>query len=254
MQLRSIQALRAIAALAVLVSHIAQGENRFLPDPLSPSWMVLGVSGVDLFFVISGFVMVYVTRQTPRYGVMEIGRFLYARITRIYPVYWAFTLAVIAGYLTMPIGLTRSIDDFNLLASFLLLPDVQPPVLLVGWTLIHEMYFYLAFAIMLMAPARWLPALLALWMAGVVAAQGAGLNDLNAWTQIAFHPLTAEFVLGCAIGLLVLSGRRRFGAAALGLGVAWWVAAGVMLAPYESFTDIPMGWDRVAAWGAPAGL
>jgi exopolysaccharide production protein ExoZ len=255
MQLQSIQALRAIAALAVLVTHIAQNESAALNDPISPTWMAVGASGVDLFFVISGVVMVYVTRQaSSSYSPLEIARFLYSRVTRIYPTYWAVSIAVILGYLVLPIDLTRSLDDFNIVASLLLLPDTQPPVLLIGWTLIHEMYFYLAFALMLAAPCRWLPALLGLWLGAVVSAQAFGLSDINPWTAIAFHPLTLEFILGCVVGLLVVSGRRAYGAAALGLGLVWWLSAGVMLAPYDSFTDVPMGWERVAAWGAPAAL
>ena len=237
----------------VLASHLAQSEIRFLTDAITPVWLVAGVSGVDLFFVISGVVMVYVTRATPPADPKAITAFLYARITRIFPVYWVFTTAMLAAYLLVP-GLSRSAEGFNLTASLLLLPSHQPPILVVAWTLIHEMYFYFAFAVLLIAPARWLPALLAGWLIGVVAAQWGGLDEINAWTRIAFHPLTAEFAMGCAVGLLIVTGRRRFGAAALGLGVIWWIAASALLAPYDAFGAAPMGWDRVAAWGVPAAL
>ncbi len=254
MQLKSIQALRAIAAIMVLVSHLAQSELRFVTDAVSPIWMVAGVSGVDLFFVISGVVMVLVTRGLPVANPQAIGGFLYARITRIYPVYWAFTLAMVAAYMILPGGLTRGVEDLNLLSSLLLLPSSEPPVLAVAWTLVHEMYFYLAFAVILLIPARWLPAVLLGWMAGVFAGQLSGLNAANPATYIVFHPLTAEFILGCFIGLMVMSGRRRFGGPFLALGVIWWIAASVWLAPYDAFEDIPMGWDRVLSWGVPAAL
>ncbi len=254
MQLKSIQALRAIAAMMVLVSHLAQSELRFVPDAISAVWMVAGVSGVDLFFVISGVVMVLVTRGLPTANPRAIGSFLYARVTRIYPIYWLFTFAMIAAYLVLPGGLARSADDLNIVSSLLLLPSSEPPVLAVSWTLVHEMYFYLAFAVVLLIPARWLPAVLLGWMSGVVAGQMTGLNAANPATYIAFHPLTTEFVLGCVIGLLVMSGRRRFGAPLLALGVIWWIAASIWLAPYEAFEDIPMGWDRVVSWGVPAAL
>ena len=253
MQLQSIQALRALAALMVLASHLAQSEIRFLADSIAPLWLVAGASGVDLFFVISGVVMVYVTRTTPPADPKAIGAFLYARTTRIYPVYWLFTAVMLVAYAIVP-GLTRSGAEFDVVNSLLLLPGEQTPVLVVAWTLVHEMYFYLAFAVLLIAPARWLPALLLCWITGVVAAQLGGLNDLNAWTRIAFHPLTAEFVLGAMVGLLIVSGRRRFSAAAVGLGVIWWIAASLWLAPYQAFDDTPTGWYRVLAWGAPAAL
>ncbi len=253
MQLQSLQALRAVAAMMVLASHLAQSEIRFVDDAISPVWLVAGVSGVDLFFVISGVVMVYVTRATPAADAGAVGAFLYARVTRIYPVYWVFTAAMLAAYALVP-GPSRSGADFDLVSTLFLLPSDQAPVLVVAWTLVHEMYFYLAFALLLIAPARWLPALLLGWMAGVGAAQISGVSEINAWTRIAFHPLTAEFVMGAFIGLLVASGRRRFSTAAVGLGVAWWVTASVLLAPYQAFDDVPMGWDRVLAWGVPAAL
>lgn len=253
MPLQSLQILRAIAALMVLISHLAQSEMRFLADPITPAWLVAGVSGVDLFFVISGFVMVYVTRPLRTPDLDAIGGFLFARVTRIYPIYWVFSAAMIAGYAVIP-GLARGADDFDLLATFLLLPSDTQPVLVVAWTLIHEMYFYIAFAALLLAPARWLPGLLLAWLVGVAIAHGAGLSSLSPAMAILAHPLTAEFILGCAIGLLVVSGRRKFALPALALGVMWWIAATAVLALSGVLSQAPMGWDRVLAWGVPAGL
>ncbi len=253
MPLQSLQILRAIAALMVLISHLGQSEMRFLADPIMPAWLVAGVSGVDLFFVISGFVMVYVTRPLPPANATAIGGFLFARVTRIYPIYWVFTAAMIAGYAMLP-GLSRGAEDFDLLATLFLLPSDTQPVLVVAWTLIHEMYFYLGFALLLLAPARWLPGLLLAWLAGVAIAHSAGLSSLSPALAILVHPLTAEFILGCAIGLLVVSGRRKFALPALALGVTWWIVATAVLSFTDSLTQVPMGWDRVLAWGVPAGL
>jgi peptidoglycan/LPS O-acetylase OafA/YrhL len=253
MPLQSLQILRAIAALMVLISHLGQSEMRFLADPIMPAWLVAGVSGVDLFFVISGFVMVYVTRPLPTANAGAIGGFLFARVTRIYPIYWVFTGAMAAAYAFIP-GLSRNVEDFDILANLLLLPSYQLPVLVVAWTLIHELYFYLAFAVLLLAPARWLPGLLLAWLAGVAIAHGAGLASLSPAMAIVVHPLTAEFILGCAIGLLVVSGRRKFALPALALGLVWWSSATAFLAFTDALSQIPMGWDRVLAWGVPAGL
>jgi peptidoglycan/LPS O-acetylase OafA/YrhL len=253
MPLQSLQILRAIAALMVLVSHLGQSEMRFLADPIMPAWLVAGVSGVDLFFVISGFVMVYVTRPLPPANATAIGGFLFARVTRIYPIYWVFTAVMVAAYALIP-GLSRNVEDFDILANLLLLPSQSLPVLAVAWTLIHEMYFYLVFAVLLLAPARWLPGLLLIWLVAVAVAHSAGLSSSSPAIAILVHPLTAEFILGCAIGLLVVSGRRKFALPALALGVAWWVGATATLALTDALAQVPMGWVRVLAWGAPAGL
>jgi peptidoglycan/LPS O-acetylase OafA/YrhL len=252
-KLVSIQALRGIAALLVLCAHLGLNEANFLNQPVMPPWALTGVYGVDLFFVISGFVMVYVTRHTAHGLTGEPVRFLYARITRIYPPYWVATLGVLVGYGLFSASLSRDSADLNLVTSFLLWPDHDLPVLLVGWTLIHEMYFYFAFALFLLAPRRLLPMALIVWMAGVAAADLAGLGQAAPIWAVVFHPLTAEFVAGGFIGLLVTSGRTRAGAATLGAGVLWWIIAVVMVGS-ASLEDLPQGWSRVLHFGAPSAL
>ena len=252
-RLYSVQALRAVAALAVLAGHLAQNEIRFLDAPLLPAWLQAGASGVDLFFVISGFVMVYVTRGMGRAAPAQSARFLYQRAARIYPAYWLFTGLVLIGYLLMPGSLTRGLDELNLLASLTLWPVSSPPVLLVAWTLIHELYFYLVFAGLLLLPGRLFVPALSVWIAAILAAHWSGLAYSGAVAGLAFHPLTLEFIAGCAIGLLVCSGRRRFGAASLVAGLALWAGSFAWLAPAGP-ADIPMGWLRVGIWGVPAVL
>ncbi|XBQ16373.1 MAG: acyltransferase [Oceanicaulis sp.] len=251
MKLEWIQALRALAALLVLGLHLGQQETRFLEAAISPVFAAAGMSGVDLFFVISGFVMVWVTRHAPHGSAGFSARFLYARITRIYPPYWLATAAMLAGYLLLDGAFSRQAGDLNVPASLALWPVGGPPVLVVGWTLIHEMYFYLVFAALLLAPRRWLPALLAVWIA-TAALAGALLAPGSAPVlHLITHPLTAEFVLGCGAGLLAASGRRAFALPSIGLGVVWWLAATILI-DWSPGAIPPAGWDRVAAFGIPA--
>ena len=111
------------------------------------------MSGVDLFFVISGFVMVTITgNQFQRAGFVR--EFLFHRITRIYPLYWLFTLLALAVLLARPDMLKRSFEAQELVRSVLLLPQDGLPLLMVGWTLIHEMYFYIVFSLLLVSERR----------------------------------------------------------------------------------------------------
>ncbi len=248
----NIQAVRAVAALGVLASHLYAYDARYAADPVLPAWFTYGFSGVDLFFAVSGFVMVLVTRG--RFGdAASAGAFLFSRVWRIYPPFWLFTAVVIAGFAAAG-TLEARLEESTLIGSLTLFPvTTAAPLLQVGWTLTHELYFYLVFALMLLAPQRLLPVLLALWCAVILAAWSAGLGAASPPARIAFSPLTFEFVAGAAAGLLVVSGRRRFGWAAIAVGVAGIVAGSLWIGPPDPMS-FASGWRRFAAFGIPCAL
>ena len=94
--LRSIQVLRAVAAIGVLTLHTATEKVAFLGGAPAPfNNLLLGAAGVDLFFVISGFVMVYSSESLFGRGDGP-RRFFLRRLARIAPLYWAVTIAIIA--------------------------------------------------------------------------------------------------------------------------------------------------------------
>ena len=100
-QLRSVQILRGIAAMGVVLTHMVAVERKYLPGiPLTPHGLEIGAGGVDLFFVISGFIMTSITIGRPR-RPGDSRRFLLRRFTRIYPlvlaVFRADPAAVPAG-------------------------------------------------------------------------------------------------------------------------------------------------------------
>jgi peptidoglycan/LPS O-acetylase OafA/YrhL len=140
----NLQLLRGVAALMVVLIHM-QG----LLAPALPASAFGGSlhAGVDIFFVISGFVMVYVTERRPASGL----RFLLDRLIRIVPVYWLFTTLFLAVALGLPwLGaIPHPVERYFI--SLLFLPSGAPPdfmpLIYVGWTLNLEMYFYLIFAI-----------------------------------------------------------------------------------------------------------
>src|ERR1700756_2337701 len=142
--LLSIQALRAVAALLVLAGHISTiliAEHKAASFPL----FALGPFGVDLFFVISGFVMVYSSERL--FGQPGAPfKFFARRLARIVPLYWAATSILV--WFVVPYASTKAV-----LGSFLFAPHIpsEAPLLFVGWTLIFEMFFYAVFAIALLA-------------------------------------------------------------------------------------------------------
>lgn len=92
----------------------------------------LGFAGVDVFFVISGFVM-----TTIRYNsVSNAGMFLYRRVARILPLYWLFTTVIVAILFVLPHAIDASYSGKSVMSSYLLWPQADLPLLQVGWTLI----------------------------------------------------------------------------------------------------------------------
>lgn len=218
-RLENIQALRGVAALMVLVAHVKGAELDYGGGgTLLPHWPFIGVVGVDLFFLISGFVMAHVAFASER-GRRGAGRFLYNRAARIYPVYWTVTLMLIVLYAGKRFLFAEGTPFPNPIETFLLLPDDHYPLVPVGWTLVHEMYFYVVFSVFVLWRGANIFAFLAVWAAIVGGGLAAGFFAANPWTKIVLNPLTFEFVIGALVACAVRRGAVAFALPALSAGV-----------------------------------
>lgn len=147
-ELVSIQCLRGVAALMVVAFHCFPQLQRMGYAGWEPQFLS---AGVDIFFVISGFIMLYSAHRSPERGG---GAFLLNRAIRILPLYWLLTTLLVAIALLAPhlLNSTRFVP-MHTLFSYLMLPAIHPvtgvyqPILIPGWTLNYEMFFYLLFAI-----------------------------------------------------------------------------------------------------------
>lgn len=222
--LRSLQVLRALAALLVVALHAlatlrASGWDSALARAVGP----YGHFGVDVFFVLSGLLMVTTTAQVAP-GLAGAGAFLRARVRRIAPLYWLLTGAKVLLLLALPGALLNrsTVDGWHIAASFLFLPAYGPdgaptPVLYQGWTLHYEMFFYLAFAALLCATRRHLVAVLS--VAFVALAALAPFAD-GLYARFYTDSLLLEFLFGCWLGAAYLRGFALPPAAALLAAVA----------------------------------
>lgn len=253
----SIQALRALAVLAVVGCHMVPVERKYSGgDLLLPASLWAGQLGVDLFFVISGFVMVAIAGQGPDRTPATL-RFLWHRAARIYPTYWVYFLLTLAALWLQPQWVNASQNHHaDLLRSFLLWPGEQLPLVMVAWSLIHELWFYLVFALLLRLPRRWLPHCLALWALSVLAVNLAvDPLALPPPLRLATHVYTLEFIAGALVALHVLHPRRPqlppLPAALLGLAA---LLGGPWLIWTQGLLEAPPLWRVAAAGTACAGL
>lgn len=230
-RLEGLQYLRGLAALLVVLFHCAMCFGPAGYAGTVRGWegvFLFGHAGVELFFVLSGFIICWVHFEDPPDG---FGRYLGKRLLRIYPpvliVVAAFGAVRLAGHMPQ-----RPIDWF---VSLTLIPAADayfPPAL---WTLTHEMLFYLVFGLAFVSKRLFLAAT-ALWgLAGaaVYFALG-GLWDGAAQNAL-ISPYNALFIMG--VGAYFAARSTRFGprlrwiAAGLGLTILA-VSAGLDLSLY----------------------
>lgn len=170
-QLTSLQAGRAIAAVFVVIFHL---NAFFLPERLYDGETLsvaagMGYAGVEYFFALSGFLMVYAHAKD--FGQpSRLMNFVRRRVTRIYPVYWLILLVLVAAYLAVPsFAPEGGFAVSRVLANLSLMPLHEPAILEVAWTLQYEMVFYVLFATLILSP-RIGAVVLSLWFAGCVLA------------------------------------------------------------------------------------
>lgn len=261
-EIQPVQILRAAAALSVALLHTADEAGAFAGHHGHMLWPTLARfpwgAGVDVFFVISGFVMVYASESlfTAPDGMR---RFLSRRVARIVPLYWIMTAATLLVALVLPADLSERPGPAYALASFLFIPWRRPdgfvqPVLRLGWTLQYEMMFYLLFAAFLWLPRR--RALVGV-IGTIVLAVVLGQILHPRWVPLAFwtDPIILEFAAGVALGWLRQSGLRLSDAARAVLavgGVVLLAASGTQTATFFPMHGVPATMLVAAAClGAP---
>lgn len=167
-ELIAVQYLRAAAVVMVVLHHLLSTNGiEYLLVPR------LGGFGVEIFFVISGFIMWHTTATAD----ISAAEFWRRRIIRIVPLYWFFlSIVVIVALLLPQLFYSTVVTPKNVLKSFLFIPhyhlvqtNVIAPILIPGWSLNYEMFFYLLFGLAVFVPSRtWRAVILAVQLLGLV--------------------------------------------------------------------------------------
>jgi exopolysaccharide production protein ExoZ len=255
-QIDGLQLLRAVAVIIIAWLHggekLARYGGRRLPD--------LGVFGVDIFFVISGFILSSVVmRERRQPGIPVMADFFQRRLLRIYPIYWIFALLAIAR-----LAFSNRLFEQNYIPSFLLLPPLQYPAFPLlhefSWTLIFEMFFYFVLALILIKTVKLaVPALIAILSLSVIAG---ALFDIHRpfWITVC-NPILLEFVFGALLAWLhrQLGTHRKSGIAMTVTGTAlalvWTVYGAHATANGMQMIMVDSGvFERVVTFGIAAFL
>lgn len=244
-----VQILRGVAALLVVVFHTGLLVHDRFPVVGDHMLLEAGAGGVDVFFPISGFVIMVS-------GSGLVGRedgwrsFLWRRLVRIVPLYWAVTsLKLLAVTLDPGAALHTRLGTWHVIASYLFMfapagHGAQLPIVPVGWTLNFEMFFYAIFA----ATLAWRQPVLPRAVTLVVAAAVLGPLLPEKWGPLSvLNPLVLEFAAGMVIAGLTMSGRRLGRrTAALLLVAAFAVLIGSDALPMQVEDHL-----RLLLWGVP---
>jgi peptidoglycan/LPS O-acetylase OafA/YrhL len=153
--LNSLQVGRGLAALSVVAFHLstALGDPRYGGTRVFSLYTRRGNLGVDFFFVLSGFIILH-AHKADLGRPARLGRYLYRRFVRLYPIYWLYTLVLTTLVLTTLVAagqavvlkLPQTLAGW-VSAVFLIRLSQESPPLGVAWTLFHEVAFYLFFSL-----------------------------------------------------------------------------------------------------------
>ncbi len=234
--LLSIQYLRAFAALMVLGYHVCRWAWRDFD---------IGAAGVDVFFVISGFILWTIAAERP----VTPGRFLIRRAGRVVPLYWVLTLAVTAAAIAAPaLFFDAKPSVSHVLKSLFFIPHLNEaglpfPLISAGWSLNYEAIFYLIFAASLFAKPEHRFAWLA---AGLIAVPVTGLLVHHLY-YLGFNAMFLQFLAGAWLA----KRRQAKRLPRWGTGLAF-VAFGIGGFIGVSYLDLFEAYFRPLLWGLPA--
>jgi peptidoglycan/LPS O-acetylase OafA/YrhL len=253
--IRNVQALRALAALLVVLLHMSLPQNGIdiHSSPIVGVFSVFGRGGVDLFFAISGFIMLVTSWEMFQKPGASV-RFILHRIIRIYPPYWLALVPILVVFLVARDRLMTGHDSLNtdILGSFLLYPQpVQKTLLPVAWTLVFEMTFYVIFTLMLLADRKYIVRMLFIWTFVQVSLFFLFGSSTNPYLRYLGNPQPLEFVFGMAIGLCYVHGWMPHRNKVLAAGVAGVLAVWALSLANQG---IITGADRVILFGVPFSL
>jgi exopolysaccharide production protein ExoZ len=215
-KVESLQAYRALAAILVVLYHVTTYSRENFNFTFLGNVFAFGYTGVDFFFVLSGFIIFY-THSRDLGNTSRLVPYIKRRFIRIYPIYFLVTtLKILAIALIPTVAKGYERDLSVIIQSYLLIPQENFPIIAAAWTLSYELFFYILFGVAILLGERKAMWLLGAWVLGILAfpiSHFVGVHlpmEEQLWARFAFNERNLEFVLGCLSAYLVLHYRPRW--------------------------------------------
>jgi len=252
-KLNLLQVYRGIAAVLVVMFHLNDMSAQRLNQVTFFNLFQAGWSGVDYFFVLSGFIMVYVHRSA--LGKKDqLKSFFVKRAVRIYPIYWIITLTVLCFFLVIPgFANNKDLGWGEVIVSLLLIPQNDKPILDVAGTLIYELYFYFLFSIAIWLKPKHSVPILSTWLFITILhiCKIVKIPSSFFLLNLVFGNMNLEFVFGCLAAYIVIKYNNK-------LGKYRWILFGIANLGYV-ILGLLAAWgniwfDRITTFGVLAAL
>ncbi|HGY1115450.1 TPA: acyltransferase family protein [Providencia rettgeri] len=231
----TIQYLRFFACFMVVIYHITR--KVYLDD--SSGYMYFGDVGVDIFFVISGFIMSYISNKKESDFVV----FIKNRVIRIYPIYIVTLIPFIAIYILFPHLVNSHGETPSIIKSITLFPFIDGGYInMVAWTLSFEFYFYFIFAISLAVSKK--PIEVSSFMIILLLIVGIIFN-----VDFINSPMILEFVAGMWVYQLLYANKKMLSSWMSVFIIV--IGSSLIITPVDG-QIIGLGFDRVLHYGIPS--
>jgi len=203
-KIQYLEIARGIAAILVVLHHATLDAPTFYGFNPFNNFFFFGKAGVDFFFVLSGFIIYYIHSED-NCSLTNIRNYVLKRLIRVYPIFLFVSILLLGAYILLPQWSPR-VDLINLkyiATSFLLLPSTTSPLLSVSWTLVHEMFFYLLFILMILN--KKIGTIIFAFWALLILSFNLFFQDIVFPFSFYFSKYNFEFILGIAVAYAIKS-------------------------------------------------
>ena len=251
--LNLVQLLRGIASLLVVLMHTTGTAKEIWGINFLGQIFKFGGAGVDIFFVLSGFIITYTSKKALKESSNFI-TFLKRRVIRIFPVYWIIITIFLLIQIALPAFYKTPYDLtlINLLNTYCLMPD-HIMINSVSWTLTYELFFYILFSLAFLIRSQKILIILSCTYVLVLIFASSFLSygfSNNRWISVIFYPMNIEFFMGIAVALLVPLINISISKFLIVIGSILFIAAALISnLDYYLFRN---GFDRVIIFGIPS--